>query len=67
MLINGEWLICSDGVVRPLLRGELQASNGIWESVIFLVDTGADRTVLSAPVLAALALPQAIAPEQVGG
>lgn len=67
MVINGEWLVCSDGVTRPLLRAELQASNSNWESVIFLVDTGADRTVLSAPVLAALALPQTIAPEQLGG
>ena len=67
MVINGEWMVCSDGVVRPLLRGELQASNGDWESVIFLVDTGADRTVLSAPVLAVLAVPQTLAPEQLGG
>jgi len=32
-------------------------------SVAFLVDTGADRTVLSAPVLVELGLPQAVAPE----
>lgn len=67
MVINGEWLICTDGVIRPLLRGELQTGNGEWESVAFLLDTGADRTVLSAPVLAALNLAQVLAPEQLGG
>ncbi len=67
MVINGEWLICPDGVKRPLVRGELQAGNGEWESVSFLVDTGADRTVLSAPVLVELGLTQASASEQLGG
>ena len=67
MVINGEWLICADGVIRPLLRGELQTGNAEWESVVFLIDTGADRTVLSAPVLAALNLSQELAPEQLGG
>jgi hypothetical protein len=67
MVINGEWMICADGVSRPLIRGELQTGNGQWESAAFLVDTGADRTVLSAPVLAALGLSQSSAPEQLGG
>ena len=67
MVINGEWMICADGMSRPLIRSELQTGNGEWESVVFLVDTGADRTVLSAPVLAELGLPRADAPEQLGG
>lgn len=67
MVINGEWMICADGVSRPLIRGELQTGNGQWESAAFLVDTCADRTVLSAPVLAALGLSQSSAPEQLGG
>lgn len=67
MVINGEWMICADGMSRPLIRSELQTGNGEWESVVFLVDTGADRTVLSAPILAALGLPLAVAPEQLGG
>ena len=53
MVINGEWMICADVVSRPLIRGELQTGNSEWESVAFIVDTGADRTVLSAPVLPA--------------
>jgi predicted aspartyl protease len=67
MVINGEWMNCADGVSRPLIRGELQTGNGEWESVAFLVDTGADRTVLSAPVLVELGLPQVAEPEQLGG
>jgi hypothetical protein len=33
----------------------------------FLVDTGADRTVFSAPVFAALALQPTLSPERLGG
>lgn len=47
MQIDGEWLLCEDGVVRPIVRGEILAGNGSWVPVEFLVDTGADRTVLS--------------------
>lgn len=67
MVINGEWVICADGINRPLIRGELQTGNGRWESVAFLVDTGADRTVLSAPVLAELGLVKVDGPENLGG
>lgn len=67
MVINGEWLMCADGVVRPVLRCELQTGRGDWESVTFLVDTGADRTVLSAPVLAELGLSFEAATETLGG
>src|SRR5262245_25806806 len=67
MVINGEWMICADGVSRPLIRGELQTGKGAWESVAFLVDTAADRTVLSAPVMVELELPHAAAPERLGG
>jgi len=37
MQINGVWLICDDGVVRPLVRGEVLAGNGAWEGVEFLL------------------------------
>ena len=47
MQINGEWLICDDGIVRPVVRGEILAANGSWVPVPFLLDTGADRTVFS--------------------
>lgn len=67
MVINGEWFLCADGVSRPLIRGELQAANGFWKSALFLVDTGADRTVFNAAVLAELDLTQDMATEQLGG
>ena len=54
MRINGEWLWCDDGIVRPAIRGEILAADGSWRKVEFLVDTGADRTVLTAAALAQL-------------
>ena len=54
MRIDGEWLLCDDGIVRPVIRGEILAGDGTWQRAEFLVDTGADRTVFSAAVLAAL-------------
>jgi hypothetical protein len=56
MHISGEWFLGSDGVVRPIMRGQVLAGNDSWVSVPFLVDTGADRTAFSAAVLAALQL-----------
>jgi Aspartyl protease len=60
MRIDGQWLLCDDGVMRPVISGEILAGNGSWERSEFLVDTGADRTVLSAATLAKLGL-QAVA------
>jgi len=56
MRINGEWLLCDDGIVRPVVPGEVLASNGSWQRAEFLIDTGADRTVFSAAILSALRL-----------
>jgi predicted aspartyl protease len=67
MRINGEWLLCDDGIVRPVIRGEILASNGSWQRAEFLVDTGADRTVLSAPVLRALGLQPFATQDGIGG
>lgn len=47
MLIHGEWYPCEDGVRRPVVGGEILAASGDWISLHFLIDTGADRTVLS--------------------
>ena len=67
MQINGEWLICDDGIVRPVVRGKILAANGSWVPVPFLLDTGADRTVFSAARLAALHLHSPTAPERLSG
>ena len=54
MLIKGDWLLCDDEIVRPVLRAEILARDQTWKAAEFLLDTGADRTVLSANVLAML-------------
>jgi predicted aspartyl protease len=56
MRIDGTWALFDDGVRRPMLGGEIRASDGSWIKAPFLVDTGADRTVFSAAILAELGL-----------
>jgi len=67
MRIDGEWLLCDDGILRPVIRGEILASDGTWQRAEFLVDTGADRTVFSAPVLASLRLQPVVTQARLGG
>lgn len=67
MRCNGEWLQCDDGIVRPIIRAELLTGDDIWRAVELLVDTGADRTVLSANVLEALHLPFTTPAHHLGG
>jgi len=50
MEIKGEWQFCEDAIVRPVIIGRIQTANGEWISARLLIDTGADRTVLSAIV-----------------
>ena len=40
MRLDGEWALFDDGVVRPMIRGEIRADNGAWVKAPFLVDTG---------------------------
>lgn len=56
MRIDGTWALFDDGVKRPMIGGEIMAGDGSWIKAPFLVDTGADRTVLSAAILAELGL-----------
>ena len=56
MQINGVWYLGDGGILRPVIRCEVLASNGSWIKAPFLVDTGADRTVFSAAILADLHL-----------
>ena len=67
MLIPGVWHLCDDGIVRPVIRSELLAHDGLWVKTLFLLDTGADRTVISADVLAALRLQPVGSPLRLGG
>jgi hypothetical protein len=56
MAIAGEWRVCDDGVSRPVVLARVVDSgvNAIVE--YFLLDTGADRTVLSGGLLTRLRL-----------
>jgi len=54
-------------LVRPVIRGEILAGDGTWQRAEFLVDTGADRTVFSAAVLAALRLQPVVTQARLGG
>jgi predicted aspartyl protease len=67
MRIDGQWLLCDDGVMRPVISGEILAGKGSWERSEFLVDTGADRTVLSAATLAKLGLQPVAVQEGISG
>jgi hypothetical protein len=67
MRIDGRWLVCDDGVRRPVISGEIRAADGSWEKSEFLVDTGADRTVFSAATLVRLALQPLVMPEGLSG
>lgn len=67
MHINGEWRQCDDGIVRPMIRGEILGGDGSWQPAEFLVDTGADCTVISAATLVALNLRSVGMPGRLGG
>jgi hypothetical protein len=67
MRFDGEWLQCDDGIVRPVMRAEILAGDGTWRSVELLVDTGADRTVISANVLEGLNLDVTEPGDRIGG
>lgn len=57
MQIIGEWLLCADGVSRPIVRAQVEGMAGRIIDEHFLVDCGADRTVFSADLAARLQLP----------
>jgi hypothetical protein len=67
MVISGDWLLDEDGVVRPVVRGEVLAADGSWVRAPFLLDTGADCTVFSGTLLALLHLPTAASQEKLAG
>jgi hypothetical protein len=47
MRVDGKWLLCDDGVSRPVVPGVVRLADGQWVEVAFLLDAGADRTVFS--------------------
>ena len=67
MRIDGEWYVGDDGVARPVILAEVQAADGSWVRAPFLLDTGADRTVLSAAIVGLLDRPYGKSAERIGG
>jgi len=57
MQIVGEWFVCDDGVARPVVQVRVRDEHGQFLTENFLVDCCADRTVLSAFLLARLNIP----------
>ncbi len=72
MVIVGEWLLCDDGITRPIVRVEVSRADGSLTDERFLVDTAADRTALSAALLKKLQFlgnhaPPGVTLEGIGG
>jgi hypothetical protein len=67
MRVSGQWLLCDDGVLRPIFRAEVLAADGTSIQAEFLADTGSDITVLCADVLRKLGLPPLSSPTQLAG
>lgn len=57
MLVTGEWQLRDDGVMRPIVRAKVLGVAGNLIPENFPIDSGADRTVFSATLLAQLQLP----------
>jgi hypothetical protein len=62
MRIVGEWLLCTDGETRPVVKAFVTDVAGAEVEAYFLIDTGADRTVFTADLLALLGLPSSAPP-----
>ncbi|HMF15368.1 MAG TPA: retropepsin-like aspartic protease [Gemmataceae bacterium] len=67
MRIDGLWHLCDDGILRPVIHGEILAGDGSWVKAPLLVDSGADRTVFSADVMEALHLQPIDSPDRLSG
>jgi len=57
MQIIAQWITRSDGVTRPMVQANVLGASGNYFNEFFLIDTGADRTVLSASFAGRLNLP----------
>ena len=57
MRIVGEWQTGDDGMTRPVVRAKCGPLDGTLQADVFLIDSGADRTVFSADLLEKLGFP----------
>lgn len=67
MRVDGRWFLCADGVIRPVIRVAVFSVDRVPVQRHFLVDTGADRTVLSRELLDELGLATAKSVVQLAG
>jgi hypothetical protein len=72
MQVAGSWRACTDGFTRPIVVLDALAGDGSFKDDWFLIDTGADHTVLAARTLHRLNLPtfnppQGLALSGIGG
>ena len=65
MRVNGQWLICEDGVERPVVLGLVRTADQEMVEVTFLLDAGADRTVFCSDFLTLLRPLESSTPEQI--
>jgi hypothetical protein len=66
MRIVGEWFRCEDGFIRPTLNLSAHDRSGERRRERFLIDSGSDRTVLSAYFLRRLRIAGEPAPADLG-
>jgi predicted aspartyl protease len=67
MRIEGEWREEETTLPRPYLHGRVEAHDGTWIACMFLIDTGADQTVLAPDLVRQLGRPTTPASRQLGG
>ena len=67
MRIDGIWHPCDDGTLRPVMLAEIRNKAGAWFPIRMLLDSGADRTVLSADVLHELGFQPVSVMQTLGG
>ncbi len=57
MLISGAWELDDDGITRPYVQAHIRRGDGQWQRIEFLVDSGADQTVVTSSDALSLGLP----------
>ncbi len=57
MRLEGTWAIDAAGVSWPVITAEVQGAGGAWIECEFLLDTGAEITVIAANIFHQLRLP----------
>lgn len=57
MRISGKWFLSTSGVLEPILFAAVESPSGDWIEEAFLVDSGAEQSVLSVKLLRDLGAP----------